>query len=529
MQTIAWSDDQFRDSVAAAAKAGNRTIALLALLEEDCAGYNNVGAGAVERRRGWTIVELGKALLAPEALPYILEELETGESRYLIAAAARALRRAQAPMGAFARPLVRAIETLALNDAPVDLDNWGGIPTGGDADTALGEALKTLHWLGPCAGNVSCSLRKLVDQNGILADVHRAALKRILEKIGLYKLGTGQLGLNAVEDASCCSIPLPWRQRKNAVREAYDMRHVAFEDQDGQMLRWEDHFIGFPSVVAFFYTRCDNELKCSLTISKLAELQRELNRGQCGEVRLAAITYDPGFDVPSRLRLYSTSRGLALTSTCKALRVTVGKDAFNAFFRPHVGYAGSLVNRHRIELFLLDHTGQVSLSYERLSWSIQEVMQDLMTLQNACVKDKPLSDRSRLRRMASSLAPSFGAILLAILPKCPVCGVAYLSATGLAALPTFQGWERFWPITLIFLIVNVGMLAWMAAHNSARWASVAFSAIGTAITIGPGLIGDSQAALALGAGLVGIGSVLSTVFFGRSRYRQAGTSQRNVA
>jgi protein SCO1/2 len=51
---------------------------------------------------------------------------------------------------------------------------------------------------------------------------------------------------------------------------------VELEDQDGARVKFGEFFTGKPSVVAFFYTRCDNPNKCSLTITKLGRLQRRL-------------------------------------------------------------------------------------------------------------------------------------------------------------------------------------------------------------------------------------------------------------
>ena len=44
---------------------------------------------------------------------------------------------------------------------------------------------------------------------------------------------------------------------------------MELEDQDGARVTFGEFFAGKPSVVAFFYTRCDNPNKCSLTITKL--------------------------------------------------------------------------------------------------------------------------------------------------------------------------------------------------------------------------------------------------------------------
>jgi hypothetical protein len=51
---------------------------------------------------------------------------------------------------------------------------------------------------------------------------------------------------------------------------------VMLQDQKGALITFKDFFQGQPSIVVFFYTRCDNPMKCSLTIAKLARVQKIL-------------------------------------------------------------------------------------------------------------------------------------------------------------------------------------------------------------------------------------------------------------
>ena len=54
------------------AALNNRTSTPVALLREDHQAFVGVGAGEIERRRGWFLVELSKRALRPEALAYVL-------------------------------------------------------------------------------------------------------------------------------------------------------------------------------------------------------------------------------------------------------------------------------------------------------------------------------------------------------------------------------------------------------------------------------------------------------------------------
>jgi hypothetical protein len=119
----------------------------------------------------------------------------------------------------------------------------------------------------------------------------------------------------------------------------------------------------------FFYTRCDNPMKCSLTIAKLARVQALLEaRGLAGRIRTAAFTYDPAFDLPDRLRIYGQDRGVRTDAGHRLFRAAEDNDALREHFGLGVGFVGSLVNRHRIELYVLDAEGRAAVSFEQLRW-----------------------------------------------------------------------------------------------------------------------------------------------------------------
>src|SRR4029453_14456746 len=123
-------------------------------------------------------------------------------------------------------------------------------------------------------------------------------------------------------------------------------------------------FCGGRAAVVFFYTRCDNPNKCSLSVSRLAELQRALGReGLRGRVRTAGVTYDPGYDLPPRLRAYGDNRGVAFGDHDRLLRTTTGFEPLREYFELGVSFARAVVNRHRIELYLLDGHGRVAVTF----------------------------------------------------------------------------------------------------------------------------------------------------------------------
>jgi cytochrome oxidase Cu insertion factor (SCO1/SenC/PrrC family) len=186
---------------------------------------------------------------------------------------------------------------------------------------------------------------------------------------------------------TCCSFPpglgdaFSWVPRSRCGCETIES--IVFEDHDGGTVTFREFFRGHPSVVVFFYTRCDNPQKCSLTITKLARVQNSLlKRGLAKQIRTAAITYDPAFDIPERLRGYAKNRGLVLNANHRMLRAIDGMSAIRAHFKLGVNFVASLVNRHRIEVYLLDAAGGIAGSFQRVHWDEQKIVDRAVALLN---------------------------------------------------------------------------------------------------------------------------------------------------
>jgi cytochrome oxidase Cu insertion factor (SCO1/SenC/PrrC family) len=142
---------------------------------------------------------------------------------------------------------------------------------------------------------------------------------------------------------------------------------IVLQDQDGVERPYAEAVAG-PAVVAFFYTRCDNPYRCSATVARLADLRRR------HPVRIAAITYDPAFDTPARLRRYGRDRGITFDDRTRLYRATAGFAELRRGFELAVNYSGSTVNRHAIELHVLGADGQVGASFRRTRWTVDEVL-----------------------------------------------------------------------------------------------------------------------------------------------------------
>jgi protein SCO1/2 len=116
-------------------------------------------------------------------------------------------------------------------------------------------------------------------------------------------------------------------------------------------------------------------MKCSLTVTKLGRIQKLLEaQGLIDQIHTAAISYDPAFDRPERLRIYGRDRGVRLDTHHRMLRATSGIDGLCSHFGLGVNFIESLVNRHRIEAYILDAEGRIAASFERIHWDEQQVV-----------------------------------------------------------------------------------------------------------------------------------------------------------
>src|SRR5262245_47107560 len=119
------SESQFAAQVDALATAPDRREQLTELLHEDHPLYNQRGAAATVRMRGWVLLALARVGVSDAALLFVLEELDTGVEAYLVAAAARALRSYPRPTEEFAPFVMRAITNIRYRDEPVSFETYG--------------------------------------------------------------------------------------------------------------------------------------------------------------------------------------------------------------------------------------------------------------------------------------------------------------------------------------------------------------------------------------------------------------------
>jgi protein SCO1/2 len=337
------SEQEFAEFVDRAGREMNGQL-LVELLPERIPVYRGRSANTVNRMRGYLLAAFERSGLPEQALPYVLEELESGRDAYLVAAAARSLRGRES-LGSDALPfLLKAIDNIKYVDDSVSFDSyWPTWPLSGHT-TALQEIAATLAWLGseasPCCA---------VPTSSPCCSHHTESARPVIHQIHHPR----------------AEVPAG----------------VQLEDQDGARVTFSEFFTSKPSVLAFFYTRCDNPNKCSLTITKLGRLQRRLaDLGLDGRIQTAAITYDPEFDLPARLRAYGENRGFVFSPSARIFRTRGALAPVQDYFELGVSFGGTLVNRHRIELFLLNQRGQVAGAFTRLQWDSEKVLAQAVRL-----------------------------------------------------------------------------------------------------------------------------------------------------
>ncbi len=328
---------------------------VLDLLHESAPHFQGRSTGEVERLRAFLTAKIAAAGLARDLTAFALEDLETSQSAYSLAAAARALRLSGQISDDGLALLERAAGRLILRNEFVDLDHFP--PHWQPETTALAEVVHALVSAGRRADRSIEKLRRMAEEHGEMA----SALER----------------LHSLQTASCCRHSTDCSPRQlpdhlpTSLGPVFDLE---IEDQNGTRSNLGELVLGRPSIIAFFYTRCMNPLKCSRTISRLTKLRARLDAEISQPVLVAGMTYDPAFDLPDRLFNYGRSRAMHFSEACLLLRTTGSFQPFVEHLGLGVGYGDSTVNAHQIEWFLTDVDGSVAVSGARRHWDEDELV-----------------------------------------------------------------------------------------------------------------------------------------------------------
>ena len=339
------------------------TKTFLELLDERHAVYRGLGTPAVRRIRGALLLALGHRALPTTALPFVLEELESAHDAWLTAVAAYVLRKYPEPSESFAEPLISALLYIRHRDETVRLVHGGERGVGNETTTATKEVMRTIGWLGRAGAACLPRLEDLLGQNpGPTTSV------MVASTIDAIRAGTEPI----VSEACGCASTI----RTLPADPVQNISGLRLQDHTGAELTFGEAFRGRPSIVVFFYTRCDNPAKCPLTMYKFGRLQRLLDQSELGRViGMAAITYDPEYDRAERLLQYAQSWGVAPSAGHRILRAVHDFPALSDYFSLGVNFSASgIVNRHQLEAFILDPHGRIAYAVTRRRWDEAELM-----------------------------------------------------------------------------------------------------------------------------------------------------------
>jgi len=284
---------------------GDRRLA--AMLGQGAGHFDGLSTGEAERVRGHILAAFGEDRAAECALPEIREELRTSLSPIVLAGAARAARSLPAIDEEMRALLLAASERIAQRDEYVRFE-------GAAALTAREEIAAALA----ARPSACCAAARAKPAEPVRFSLPPAAVER-----------------------------------------------ASVEDQSGARLALAELVRRRTSLIAFFYTRCMNPAKCSLTVTRLAGLARDL---QGRELNLLGFSYDGAYDNPVRLLAYGRDRGFAFGEKARLIRCRAGWRGVRAAFGLRVGYGPATVNEHARELFLVrPDLGAIGLDPELLA------------------------------------------------------------------------------------------------------------------------------------------------------------------
>jgi protein SCO1/2 len=352
---------QLAETIIAIRRVPARRQELVALLAEQSAIYRGLSASEAERLRGFILAGFENVGLPQSALPFVLEEIETGLNPYTVAAAAKALRGASEISDAMFALLVAAAERIASNDDNVQFETIDPGDRAARRTGALTEIIRTIAASGPRPRPLWEAIDALATRGNVSAEAMTA-------------IEQARRTLSGEPNERCCCAPPPALALPTKSPAFRDIDDLVLEDQSGEIFKYGDFFRGRPSVVTFFYTRCMNPQKCSLTVGKLAALQRRLAATDMGaRINVSAFTYDPAYDHARRLQIYGMDRGFRFDHRNRFVRTAGSFEPIAAKFDLGVGFGTATVNRHSVELLILDAEGEPVREFRRVQWDETEV------------------------------------------------------------------------------------------------------------------------------------------------------------
>lgn len=336
----------------------------------------------VLRLRAYMFATLADIGFPDSALPMLVDALAYVDER-MSAVEFGAAARVVATLGPEGRrfiPYLMQTIGLRLAEEKFSLDRYETEFPPEEATTVEIEAVRSIGAVGTLEDEDALTLLRAVTQaapqsmlDPRLVEAAQEGLLAMEARAG----SQGRAGPGAASDDA--EYATPWLDPND--RRRPKNIDIPLVDQDGQE-HTLDEVVDRPTFLTFFYSRCQNAGKCSTAVARLAGLQKDLEaHGLSRAVRLLAITYEPEFDTPLRLKRYSVDRGLKLGQGALAVRLDVQRHAsLLKDLETPVGYNAGWVNTHGVEAVLLDGEGRLARKYKTVVWDNAAVIRDLKRL-----------------------------------------------------------------------------------------------------------------------------------------------------
>jgi protein SCO1/2 len=155
------------------------------------------------------------------------------------------------------------------------------------------------------------------------------------------------------------------------------------------------------------------------------------------------------------------------------LRADDGPEALRKHFELGVNFIESLVNRHRIEAYVLDTEGRVAASFERIHWDEQQVVDraaEVLKEKSVEAADEvpaiPAGPPAR-RKVVSPVLGTLASLGVAFFPKCPICWAGYMSLFGVASLQRLPYSPWLQPLLAAVMLINLASV-WLRGRSTGR-------------------------------------------------------------
>jgi protein SCO1/2 len=456
--------------------------ALLPLLRHDHPVYGQRSTNAVIRIRGYLMAAFAQTGLPANAVGELLAELDSAHSPYLVAGAAIGLRGVRKPDASIMSALLNAIHRMQYGDDAVCFEQFKPDWQRHVGKSALTELLLSVEKFSVQLPIPAKDLQQLTTKVRVSAD-GRVVCNRIADLQRKREIDS-----KASDD--CCGQPLP--RRRKFLSASRSFKGIRVQDQEGQYHLLSDLMNNKPTLLTFFYTRCDNVYRCSLTITRLGRLQKVLQQaGITREVQLLAISFDAAYDLPFRMGAFAHHRGFRCHEQASCVRVDSGMEHLLGCLQPGVNFNDGLVNQHAVTFFLFDRSGFLKRRFSSTAWDEEQLCKDLVQLRH-----QKTTFYERIRHTTQACLSIGYSVVLAFFPKCPLCAAAYLSAFGISSAGLMQyhrlllpvlglllgwhlqavarrAWRRNWYLPLVCSLAGAFCVGWSAIGVPGNWWSYA--------------------------------------------------------